>query len=44
MNYSFMTYFQFVDPTRKTLETGSVPTENLPTKSHEVEKKKRRTL
>ena len=33
-----------VDPKRKILITGSVPTENLPTKSHEVPKAERRIL
>ena len=29
--------FNNVDPKRKILVTGSIPTENLPTKSHDVE-------
>ena len=33
-----------LDPTRKILVTGSVPTENLPKRSHEIEKKERRPL
>ena len=33
-----------LDPTRKVLVTGSVPTENLPKKSFEVEKSERRPL
>ena len=37
--------FNNVDPKRKILVTGSIPTENLPTKSHDVvSKKERRTL
>jgi hypothetical protein len=33
-----------LDPKRKILVTGSVPTENLPKRSHEIETKERRTL
>ena len=37
--------FNNVDPKRKILVTGNIPTENLPTKSHDVmSKKERRTL
>ena len=37
--------FNNVDPKRKILVTGGIPTENLPTKSHDVmSKKERRTL
>ena len=32
------------DPKRKVLATGSVPTKNLPTKSHEVEHTKQRRV
>jgi hypothetical protein len=33
-----------LDPKRKILVTGRVPTENLPKRSHEIEIKERRTL
>ena len=37
--------FNNVDPKRKILVTGTIPTENLPTKGHDVvSKKERRTL
>ena len=41
---SLYNIYLHVDPKRKILITGSVPTENLPTKSHEVPKAERRIL
>lgn len=31
--------FSFLDPNRKVLVTGSIPTENLPIRRHEVQSK-----
>ena len=37
-------FISFVDVKRKTLETGAVPTENLPSKSHDSKPSSRRSL
>ena len=42
--YMSSVIISFADPKRKVLATGTVPTENLPTRSHEGETKERRVL